>query len=130
MKTSIPDISSFAGAAWAVVHDGWEDSPWLIITPRRVEPLFEQLQGTVITNRTTALMGPFEESQKTLARLDYQVFMPDIGLIAFLLLWADQDRFGTLLQAFVDTSKLPQVLHFWSTSRCLIMIMCRSRCHL
>ena len=67
METSVPDISGFVGPARALVNDGLEGFPQLIVTRRRVEPLLEQPQGTVRSNMTTRLMGPLEECQDTLS---------------------------------------------------------------
>ena len=60
---------------------------------------------------TTGLMGPLEERLDSVARHDYPVLMPEVGLVPFLLVLVDQDGFETLLQAFVDIPKLLQVLH-------------------
>ena len=83
----------------------------MVITPRSVEPSLEQLPGTVSSNITTGLMGPFEESRDPVARYNNQVFMPQVGLVSFLLLLVDRDRFQTLLWAFIDIPKLLQVLN-------------------
>ena len=47
METSVPDIPRIAGPTPALVHDGLEGFPQLIVTPRRWEPLLEQPQDTV-----------------------------------------------------------------------------------
>ena len=44
------------------------------------------------------------------ARHDYPVLMPEVGLVPLPLLLVDQGRFQTLLQAFVDIPKHLQVL--------------------
>ena len=56
-------------------------------------------------------MGPLEECQDTVARHDYPVIMPEVGLVTLPLFLVDQHGFQTLLQAFVDVPKLFQVLH-------------------
>ena len=55
-------------------------------------------------------MGPLEESRGTIARHNYCVPMPEVGLVTLPLLLVDQDRFLTLLEAFVDIPRLLQVL--------------------
>ena len=110
IETSIPDIPRFAGLTPALVHDGLEGFPQLIITPRRVTPLLEQLQGTVRSHMTTRLMCPLEECPNTVARHDSPVLMPEVGPVRLPLLLVDQGGFQTLLQAFVDVPKLFQVL--------------------
>ena len=45
------------------------------------------------------------------ARQDYPVLMPKVGLVPLPLLLVDQGAFQTLLHSFVDFSKLFQVLH-------------------
>ena len=65
---------------------------YLVITPRSVGPSLEQLQGTVSSNLTIELMGPFEESRGLVTSYDYPVFMPNVGLISFLLLPLNQGR--------------------------------------
>ena len=85
IETSVPDIVKniprFAGATRALVHNGLEGFPQLIVTPRRVEPLLKQLQGTVSSNMTTRLMDLLEECWDTVARYDYPVLMPEVGLV-------------------------------------------------
>ena len=60
---------------------------------------------------TTRLMGPLEQCQDTVARHDYLVLMPEVGLVPLPLLLFDEDRFQTFLQAFLDISGLLQVLY-------------------
>ena len=60
---------------------------------------------------TTGLMGPPEERRDSVARNDYLVLMPEVGLVPFPLFLVDRDGFQTLLQALVDIPKLLQVLH-------------------
>ena len=60
---------------------------------------------------TTGLMRPPEESQNTVRRQNYPVFMLEIGHISFLLFLVDRDRFQTFFHAFVDISKLLQLLN-------------------
>ena len=110
IETPVPDIPRFVGPTRALVHDGLEGFRQLILTPRRVEPLLEQLQGIVRSSMTTRLMGPIEECQDTIARHDYPVRIPDVGLVRLPLFLVDQDGFRKLLQAFVNVSKLLQVL--------------------
>ena len=80
----------------------------LVVCPRRVKPLLEQPQGTVSPHMTTGLMGPLEDCGLTVARHDYPVLMPEVGLVPLPLFMVDQDGFQTLLQAFVDVPKLSQ----------------------
>ena len=110
-ETSVPDISRFTGPIRALVQDGVEGFPQLLVRPRRVEPLFEQPQGTVPSHMTTGLIGPLEECRDTVARHDYPVLMPELGLVPLPLLLVDQGVFQTLLHAFVDVPKLLQVLN-------------------
>ena len=114
-ETSVPDIPRFAGPTRAFVHDGLDRCPQLIVRPRRVEPLLEQLQGTVRSHMTTRLMGPLEECRDTVARYYYPVLMPEVGLVPFALFLIDQDGFQTLLQAFVDIIKVLQVLDLFES---------------
>ena len=60
---------------------------------------------------TTRLMGPLEKCRDTVARQDYPVLMPEVGLVPLPLLLVEQDGFQTLLQAFVDVPKIFQLLH-------------------
>ena len=55
------------------------------------------------------LMDPHEESRDLVARHNYPVSMPEVGLVSFPLLLVEQDRFRTLLQ-FVDILTLSQDL--------------------
>ena len=64
----------------------------------------------VCSNMTTTLMGPLEECRDTVARYDYPVVMPEVGLVPLPLFLVDQNGFQTLLWAFVDVPKLPQAL--------------------
>ena len=111
METPVPDIPRFAGPTRALVHEGLEGFPQLVVRPRRVEPLLEQPQGTVSSHMTTRLMGSLEECRDTVPRHDYPVLMPEVGLVTLPLVLVDQGGFQTLLQAFVDVPKLFQVLH-------------------
>ena len=111
IETPVPDIPSFAGPTRALVHDGLKGFPQLVVCPRRVEPLLELPLGTAGPHMTTGLMGPLQECRDTGARHDYPVLMPEVGLVPLPLFLVDQDGFQTLLQAFVDVSKLFQVLH-------------------
>ena len=111
IETSVPDIPRFTRATRALVHDGLEGFPQLIVSPGRVEPLLEQLQGTVHSHMTTGLMGPLEKCRDTVARHKYPVLMPEVGLITLPLVLVDQGGFQTLLQALVHVPKLFQVLH-------------------
>ena len=115
IETSVPDIEfnipRFAGPTRALVHDKLEGFPQLVMSPRRVEPLLEKPQGTIGPHMTTGLMGLLEESRNSVARHDYPVLMPKVGLIPFPLFLVDQDGFQTLLHAFVDIPKLLQVPH-------------------
>ena len=90
-----------------------------------MEPLLEKPQGTAGPHMTTGLMGPLEERRSSVARHDYPVLMPEVGLVPFPLFLVDQDGFQTLIQAFADISKL---LSCRSPSRGLIMVMFKSRC--
>ena len=60
METSVPDIPRFIGPERALVHDRLEGFPQLVVSPRSVEPLLEQPQGTVSTHMTAGLMDPFK----------------------------------------------------------------------
>ena len=91
--------------------DGLESFPQLIITPGSVEPLLEQLQGTVRSHMTSGLMRPLEEWRNTVAIHDYRLLMPEVGLVPLPLVLVDQGGFQMLLQAFLDVPKLFQVLH-------------------
>ena len=93
-----------------------EGLPQLIVSPRRVELLLEQLEGTVRSRMTTGLMGPLEECRDTVARHDYLVLMPEVGLVTLPLVLVDQGGFQTLLQAFVGVPKLFQVLRLLESS--------------
>ena len=59
---------------------------------------------------TTGLMGPLDECRDMVARHDYPVLMQEVRLVPLPLLLVDQDRFQTLLQAFVDVPTLLQAL--------------------
>ena len=109
--TSVPDIPRFTGPTRAFVHDRLGGLPQLVISPRRMEPLLEKPQGTAGPHMTTGLMGPLEQPLDCVARHDYPVLMPEVGLVSFPLFLVDQDGFQTLLHAFVDIPKLLQVLH-------------------
>ena len=111
IETSVPDIPRFTGPTRALVHNGLEGPPQLMVTPRRVEPLLQKLQGTVSTNITSGLMGSIEECRDTIARHNYPVLMPEVGLVPLPLLLVDQDGFQTLLPTFVDIPKVLQVLY-------------------
>ena len=115
IETSIPDIPWFAGPTRALVHDGLDGFALLIVTPRRVEQLLEQPQSTVRSNMTTRLMRSLEECRDTVAKHDYPVLMPEVGLVPFPLCLVDQDGFQTLLPAFVDVPKLLQVLDLFES---------------
>ena len=128
IETPVPDIPRLAGPTRALVHDRLEGFPLLVVRPRRVEPLLEQPQGTVSRNVTTGLMGLLEECRDTVARHDYPVLMPEIGLVPLPLFLVDQDGFQTLLQAFVDVQSSFKYCTCVSPSRGLIMVMFRSRC--
>ena len=82
----------------------------MIITPRGVEPLLKQFQGTVSPDTTTSLTSPLEESRDTVTRYNYSLLMPEICLVTLPLLLVYQDRLQTLLQAFLDMPKLLQLL--------------------
>ena len=69
------------------------------------------MQGMVSPNVTTRLMGPLEECRYMVARHNYLVVMPEVGLVPLSLLPVDQDGFQTLLQAFVYILRLLQVLN-------------------
>ena len=58
---------------------------------------------------TTRPMGPLEEGTDTVARHEYPVLMPEVGLGPLPLFMVDQDGLETLLQAFLDIPKLLQV---------------------
>ena len=71
---------------------------------------------------------PLEECGDTVARQDYPVLIPEVGLVPLPLFLVDQDGFQTLLQAFVDVFKFLQVLDLFDSIWALIMVMLRSRC--
>ena len=56
-------------------------------------------------------MCPLEQCRDTVARHDYPVLMPEVGLVTLSLVLVDQSGFQILLQALVDDPKLFQVLH-------------------
>ena len=60
---------------------------------------------------TTRPVGPLEECRSTVAKHDYPVFLPEVGLAPLPLLLLDRAGFQTFLQAFVDVLKVFQVLH-------------------
>ena len=105
IETPVPDIPRFPGPTRSLVHDGLEGLLQLVVSPRRVEPLLEQLEGTVCSHVTTGLVGPLEECRNTVARQDYLVLMPVVGLVTLPLVLVDQSGFQTLIQAFVDVPK-------------------------
>ena len=74
-ETSVPDVSRFTRPARALFHDKLEGFLQLFIPPCRVEPLLEQLQGTVSPNMTTRIMALLEQSRDTVTRHDYLVLM-------------------------------------------------------
>ena len=125
LETSVPDLPRFTEPTRALVHDGLEGFKQLVISPRRVAPLLEKPQGTVGPHMTTGVMGPLEERPDSVARHDYPVLMPEVGLVPFPLILVDQYGFQTLFQAFVD---MPKLLSCRSPSRGLIMVMFKSRC--
>ena len=71
---------------------GWR----VLATPRRVEPLLEQLEGTVRSNMITRFMGPLEECRDTVARHNYPVLMPEAFLVLLPLFLVDQGGFQML----------------------------------
>ena len=86
-----------------------------MVTQRRGEPLLEHRQGVVRSNMTTRLRGPLEECGDTVARHDYPVLMPEVGLVPLPLFLVDQNGFQSLFQAFVDVLKLLQVLDLFDS---------------
>ena len=78
------------------------------MTPRSEKPVFEPPKGMVSPEMTTGLMGPLKGGQNLFAGCDNVIFIPEIVLVLFALLLADQDRLETLLKVFVD---IPKLLH-------------------
>ena len=73
-------------------------------------------------------MGSLEECRDTVARHDYPVLMPEVGLVPLAPFLVDQDGFQTLLQAFVNVPNSFRYSTCRSPSRGLIIVMFRSRC--
>ena len=127
VETSVPDIPWFAGPTRALVHDRLEGFPQLVVSPRSVEPLPEQPQGTVSTHMTAGLMGPLQQRSDSVTGYHDAVLVPEVALVPLPLILVDQEGFKAFLQALVDIPKLLQYSDCWSPSRGRIVVMLRSK---
>ena len=88
----------------------WRILPQLVVSPRSVEPLLEQPQGTVSTHMTAGLMGLLHQRWDSVTRHRDVVLVLEVALVPLPLILVDQEGFRAFLQALVDIPKLLQVL--------------------
>ena len=82
----------------------------MVVSPRSVEPLLEEPQGTVGTHMTAGLMGPRQQRLNSVTRQHDAVLVPEVALVPLPLILVDQEGFKAFLQALADIPKLLQVL--------------------
>ena len=99
----------------------------MVVSPRSVEPLLEQPQGTVSTHMTTGLMGPLQQRWDSVTRQHDAVLVPEVALFPLPLVLVDQEGFKAFLQALVDIPELLQVLRLLESIQGCIIVMLRSK---
>ena len=82
----------------------------MVVSPRSVEPLLEQPQGTISSQMIAGLMGPLQQRWDSVTRYHDAVLMPEVALVPLPLILVDQEGFKAFPQALVDILKLFQVL--------------------
>ena len=110
IETSVTDVLRFAGPARALVRDGLEGIPLLIITPHRVEPLLEGFKVRSAPIRPLDSCGHLRragiQSLGTTIRSSCQRYV----LSSFHCSWLTRTGSIRFFSAFIDIPKLLQAL--------------------
>ena len=77
----------------------------MVVSPRSVEPLLEEPQGTASTDMTAGLMGPLQQRWDSVTGYHDAMVVQEVTLVPLPLILVDQEGFKAFLQALVDIPK-------------------------